>query len=621
MRFRKFFILYIFIVFFSCPFSVFAQNPNSPPSQYKDAASELRIPTEEQLFKDDPDPVVLSAQIAVRLKKIQKIIPLDYNEHVQKYITYNTDVKRKEHVSKMLGRAKKYFPIFEPILAKYGVPDEMKYLAVIESALNPFATSRVGATGPWQFMYSTGLRYNLNISKRVDERRDPYLACDAAARYLKEMYDLYGSWQLAIASYNCGAGNVNKAIKKAGGSMNFWDIRPYLPAETRAYVPIYIAMVYTMMYSNKYNIMPLNMDRENTQRVTARQKLTVVDIEKALNIPQQVIIDENPSLLTTTIPSDFILNLPESKILAFNQMQDSLYLVAQNRLLEQKLVVPNVVIPECTPEELAAENCNDEVAVKDDFSTKPIIKNNKTTTVKPETPTAKEDQSIYQKIKNAFTTSTKENATSTEKTVKTNPTPKSTSSKDDWKTIPTVTANSKETKIKLVLKEDDNNYKTIAYAVKKGDNLGNIASWFHCNVKEIRRWNGISGNYIKPNDELLIYIHKDDYKKFVRFNYLSSNIKDKLSAQITTYEEANNVAKAKEQKANAPIIDKINPVKILSKKDCFEKHTIKSGENLWTIAQKYDDVTVQDLMQWNNFKKTPTLHKGDIINVRKIKCK
>lgn len=625
MRFSKFFTLYILIVFFSYSFSVKAQTQNSPPSQYKDAASELRIPTEEQLFKDDPDPVVMSAQIAVRLKKIQQIIPLDYNEHVQKYITYNTDIKRKEHVSKMLGRAKKYFPIFEPILAKYGVPDEMKYLAVIESALNPFATSRVGATGPWQFMYSTGLRYNLNISKRVDERRDPYLACDAAARYLKEMYDVYGSWQLAIASYNCGAGNVNRAIKKAGGSMNFWDIRPYLPAETRAYVPIYIAMVYTMKYANKFNITPLIIDRENTQRVTARQKLTISDIEKALNIPRQIIIDENPSLLTTTIPPDFILNLPASKITAFNQLQDSLYLAAQNELNEQKLVLPSVIIPECTPEELVVQNCVDEISYKDDFSTKPIIKDNKTSTSKADNNATKEDASLYQKIKNVFTTTNKDENKPVENTVKTKPT-KTTSSKEEWKSIPVVDVKkTQETtvpiKTKVLLKEDDNNYKTIAYAVKKGDNLGNIASWFHCNVKDIKRWNGLIGNYIKTNDELLIYIHKNDYKKFVRFNYLSSNIKDKLSAQITTYEEANNLAKAKDQDAKTPIIDKINPVKILSKKDCYQKHTIKSGETLWTIAQKYDDVTVQDLMQWNGFKKTPILHKGDIIKVRKIKCK
>jgi membrane-bound lytic murein transglycosylase D len=619
MRLSTFFLLYIYIVVFSSSFSVNAQN--SPPSQYKDAPGELRFPTEEQLFKDDPDPVVLSAQIAVRLKKIQRTISLDYNEHVQKYISYNLNPARKEHVEKMLARSKKFFPVFEPILAKYGVPDEMKYLAVIESALNPFATSRMGATGPWQFMYSTGLRYNLNISKRVDERRDPYLACDAASRYLKEMYDFYGSWQLAIASYNCGAGNVNRAIKKAGGSKNFWDIRMYLPAETRAYVPIYIAMVYTMKYAEKYKIYPLKLEKEETQRVTARQKLTVTDLERALEIPRQVIIDENPSLLTTIIPEDFILNLPSSKIIAFNQMQDSLYLAAQNANAEQKLNIPNVIIPDCPSID---DNCTEPLAKNEDFSGKPIVKNN---LPKTENNIPEEDESFYQKVKNVFTSSDKkeEDKTIANKSISTK-----TKTFDDWKKIPVAVepkTNPKNTEPSAKesnsgqLKEDNSAYKTIAYSVKKNDNLGNIASWFHCNVKEIKRWNNLNGNNINIGDELLIYVHKNDLKKFVRFNYLSNNVKDDLSRKITTQEEANEAEKAKEQNDKTPLIDKINPVKILSKKECFQYYKIKEGENLWTIAQKYDEVTVQDLMLWNGFKKTPVLHKGDEIKVRKIKCK
>lgn len=581
MRLQKITSLYILFVFFSFTYTALGQT--SPPSQYKDASDELVIPTEEQLFKNDPDPVVMSAQIAVRLKKIQQTIPLDYNEHVQKYITYNTDAKRKEHVAKMLGRSKKFFPIFEPILAKYGIPDEMKYLAVVESALNPFAVSRAGASGPWQFMYSTALRYELNISKRVDERRDPYAACEAAAKYLKEMYNFYGSWQLAIASYNCGAGNVNRAIKKAGGSTSFWDIRAYLPAETRAYVPSFIAIVYAMKYAGKYGISPLIVERENTQRVTVRQKITVNDLESLLNIPRQTIIDENPSLLTTFIPPDFTLNLPSSKIFSFNQLQDSLYQKALCELEDQKLIVPSIIRPTNSPKETSGD---DVTPVNDNSAGNTVSKN--TTTSKSKT-------------------------------------------KEEWKEIPVITDVKKspqkntETAVKKgsenTLKEDDNNYKTIAYKVKKGDNLGNIAGWFHCNVKEIRRWNDLSGNNINVNDELLIYVHKNDLKKFVRFNYLSKNIKDELSGKITTQEEKDVDTKTKEQKAQTPLIDKINPVKILSKKDCFQTHKIKEGETLWSVAQKYDEATVQDLMQWNGFKKTPILHKGDLIKVKKIACK
>ncbi len=572
----------IFILFILCGLNFGLKAQTSPPSQYKDVSSELEIPTEEQLFKNDPDPVVMSAQIAVRLKKIQQTIPLDYNEHVQKYISYNTNEKRKPHVAKMLGRAKKYFPIFEPILSQYGIPDEMKYLAVVESALNPFAVSRMGASGPWQFMYSTALRYNLNISKRVDERRDPYFACDAAARYLKEMYNLYGSWHLSIASYNCGAGNVNRAIKKAGGSKNFWDIQAYLPAETRAYVPSFIAAVYAMKYASQYGVSPLTIERENTQRVTARQKLTVNDLETVLQIPRQVIIDENPSLLTTFIPPDFILNLPSSKIMSFNQLQDSLYQKAICELEDQKLIVP-IIIKSTSSPKASKEDYDDIALVEKENKSMP-----KSTTTKPnDAPIAGAKKPVVKEE---------------------NPIQKNT------KIVTKPTAS-------VVLKEDDNNYKTIAYTVKTGDNLGYIASWFHCNVKEIRRWNNLDGNYIDMNDELLLYVHKNDMKKFVRFNYLSKNIKDDLSAKITTQEETDVATKTKEQKEQTPLIDKINPVKILSKKDCFQTYKIKDGENLWTIAQKYDEVTVQDLMQWNNFKKTPILHKGDELKVRKIACK
>ncbi|MFN8237185.1 MAG: transglycosylase SLT domain-containing protein [Chitinophagales bacterium] len=628
-------ILPIFLSFVLCLSFLSGKAQASPPSQYKDASSDLVIPTEEQLLKDDPDPIVLSAQIAVRLKKIQHIIPLDYNEHVQTYISYNT--KRKTHISKMLGRAKKFFPVFESILSEYGVPDEMKYLAVVESALNPFAVSPKGASGPWQFMYSTALRYNLNISKRVDERRDPYRACEGAARYLKEMYDLYGNWHLAIASYNCGAGNVNRAIQKAGGSKNFWDIRPFLPAETRAYVPSFIATVYAMKYAQQYGITPLSIEREPTQRVTVREKITVTDLENLLNIPRQVIIDENPSLLTTLIPADFTLNLPASKIISFNQYQDSLYVKAEDVTTAQKLVVPKVVKPESSPKEMSATACIDEQqpASKEDFSTQPVVKGQKPTAQKNTVVDKKEEEStsLYQKLKSKLlkpkeekvtvsNTDTKEQKKNKENTREKTP---ASSKKQETKGEKTKTGEKAVKSVKIsvpeFIKEDDDNYRVVVYTVKDGDNLGYIASWFHCKVKEIRRWNELNGNFIDVHDELLIYVHRNDYNKFVRFNYLSNRLKDLLSQRIQTQEEADAITNKQLASDSTPLVDKINPVKILSKrKDCFEMYTIRSGENLWTIAQKYDDVSVQDLMQWNGYKKTPILHKGDEIKVQRIEC-
>ncbi len=676
--------VYLLIIAFAL--NSYANAQNSSTSQYKDASSELVIPTEEQLIKNDPDPVVMSAQIAVRLKKIQQTIPLDYNEHVQKFISYNT--KRKEHVSKVLGRSKKFFPIFEAIFAQNGIPEEMKYLAVVESALNPFAVSPKGASGLWQFMYSTGLRYNLNISKRVDERRDPYKGCEAAARYLKEMYNLYGNWLLAIASYNCGDGNVNKAIRKAGGSHNFWDIRQYLPAETRAYVPSFIAIVYAMKYAKQFGISPQIIDREITQRVTVRQKITVGDLENIIGIPRQIIIDENPSLLTTLVPADFTLNIPASKAVVFNQYQDSLYTNAQNVTIAQKLEVPKVIRPSSAPKESpVTENCDEPIASATDFSNKPIVKKNNeklTITKQHENPEVQDDASIFQKIKNKFTP-TKTQSVEKPVATKENKSEKKDKKKDDFLDVPTVvvkkgtkktteektkpeintkkidknekvnkndksnpktqekpqekkpekqtekviikaqqadTSSKKRIKVPEIIKEDDDNYRVAIYTVKNGDNLGYIANWFHVKVKDIRRWNELNGNFIDVEDELLIYVHNNDYKKFVRFDYLSNRLKDILSSRIQTQEEIEAIAFKEAQNDSIPIIDKINPVKIISKnKNCYETYKIKDGENLWTIAQKYDDVTVQDLMQWNGFSKTPLLHKGDEIKVRKIECK
>ncbi len=190
-----------------------------------------------------------------RLDSIQKQIPLNYNEYVQSYIDIYTAPRRKEVMSKIIGLSKYYFPIYEKAFREAGIPEEIKYLSVVESALNPNAVSRVGATGPWQFMFATARLYGLKMDNYVDERKDPVQASYATARYLKDAYNDFGDWLLAIASYNCGKGNVVRAMQRSGGN-DFWSIRNYLPAETRGYVPAYIAIAYVMTYFKKHQIVP-----------------------------------------------------------------------------------------------------------------------------------------------------------------------------------------------------------------------------------------------------------------------------------------------------------------------------------------------------------------------------
>jgi membrane-bound lytic murein transglycosylase D len=188
-----------------------------------------------------------------RLDSLQKQVPLTYNEYVQSYINLYV-YKRRPLIERLLGEGQYYFPIFEKVLIEAGIPAELKYLPIIESALNPFAVSRVGATGPWQFMYGTGKDYGLQINSRLDERRDPYRSTQAAAHYFKDMYQRYGDWLLVIASYNCGKGNIDKAIRRAGGVKDFWQIQKYLPRETRTYVPAFIAATYMMSFAWQHGL-------------------------------------------------------------------------------------------------------------------------------------------------------------------------------------------------------------------------------------------------------------------------------------------------------------------------------------------------------------------------------
>jgi membrane-bound lytic murein transglycosylase D len=229
-----------------------------------------------------------------RLDSIKKDIPLDYNEYVQNYIDIYT--RNRDEMGHVLGLAKYYFPIYEKAFHDAGIPDEIKYLSIVESKLDPFAVSRVGATGPWQFMFTTGKLYGLSIDDYVDDRRDPIQASYAAAAYLKDAYQEFGDWLLAIASYNCGKSNVEHAIEKAGGANDFWSIRQYLPAETRGYVPAFIAVAYVMNYYSKHNIIPQACNFSmKTDTVLVNKYVSLSTVSQVLNIDVKDLANLNPA--------------------------------------------------------------------------------------------------------------------------------------------------------------------------------------------------------------------------------------------------------------------------------------------------------------------------------------
>lgn len=265
---------------------------------------------------------------AQRLKTIPALISLHYNQHVRKYIEYYT-VRRREVLSRLIAQAEHYFPLFEPVLDKYNLPLELKYLPVIESALNPNAVSRAGATGLWQFMYSTGKLYGLKVSSYVDERRDPLRATEAAARLMANLYQRYGDWLLVLAAYNCGPGNVNRAIKKAGGKEDFWLIYDYLPRETRNYVPLYVAAVYALNFYEKHNVCPAENTLPRADTVSVKKTLKFSQIAEVIDMPVEQIALLNPQFKRRIVPANskksYVLRLPPSKVLDFIALEDSIY--------------------------------------------------------------------------------------------------------------------------------------------------------------------------------------------------------------------------------------------------------------------------------------------------------
>ena len=278
---------------------------------------------------DEDIDVVLNDSVYIeRLSRLPRVIELTYNKEIRKCIELYV-VRRKGLLRYILGMADFYFPMIEQTLNAHGLPIELKYLAVVESGLNPEALSRVGASGMWQFMLPTGRSCGLEINSLLDERRDPLKSTEAACKYFSEMYDVYQDWHLVLASYNCGPGNVNRAIRRAGGKRSFWDIYPYLPRETRMYVPLFIAVNYAMNYHCEHNICPVGSDRPAVMdTVMVNKMLHFKQISEVLSIDMEQLKLLNPQYTRDIIPGNVkpqVLNLPLDQTYAFVENEDTIY--------------------------------------------------------------------------------------------------------------------------------------------------------------------------------------------------------------------------------------------------------------------------------------------------------
>jgi membrane-bound lytic murein transglycosylase D len=285
-----------------------------------------------------------------RLRLLDEKTPfnISYNPSLERVIVHFLTYKRGL-MERMLGMSQYYFPLFEQTLDQYNLPLEIKYLAIVESALNPRARSRVGATGLWQFMYTTGRMYDLQVSSYVDERSDPERSTDAAARYLSKLYELFGDWDLALAAYNSGPGNVNKAIRRSGGYENYWNLRPFLPRETAGYVPAFLATMYLFEYAEAHGLTPAEVREPFFETDTLRVKSTITfeQVSKYTGVPREEIEALNPSYKLGIIPGitgkEYTLRLPRRSIGVFVNNEQAIYARVQEELASRENPLPQYV--------------------------------------------------------------------------------------------------------------------------------------------------------------------------------------------------------------------------------------------------------------------------------------
>ncbi len=469
---------------------------------FKSTDVAVNMPDNKLKIKEVSDSVLIA-----RLNAIPSLIELPFNEIIRRYIEVYT---RRKSAPVLLGLANYYFPMFEEILDKNDLPLELKYLPIIESALNPRAVSRAGATGLWQFMYSTGKMYQMEINSYVDERRDPYSASVAAAKFLSNLYEVYKDWTLVIAAYNCGPGNVNKAIRRANGKHDYWDIYPYLPRETRNYVPAFIGAAYMFNYYDKHNITPIDIEMPvMTDTVMISKKLHLEQVATVLNINLERLRDLNPQYKKDIIPStgdDYPLRLPFEKSMEFIDLEDSIYNYKDSIYFNPKRIV-------ITPRKYRKNSKNYYYAPK---YNPPSIAN----------------------------------------------------------------------KTKLI------------YTVKSGDNLGFISDWYKVKIADIKFWNQMRSSRIKVGQKLAIYVPNKKVYVYKKINTLSFEQKNKVAYKSTAKKGVNQSFKYD---------------------DKYTYYKIRKGDNLWTIARKFDGVSNNDIIKINNFSSSDVrkLKPGKVIKIKK----
>jgi len=491
----------------------------------------------------------------LRLMDEKSPFNIEYNVGLENLI--KSFLKNRKHsFERLMGISQYYFPMFEEAMARYNVPLEIKYLAIVESALNPKAVSRVGATGLWQFMYETGKQYKLNVNSYVDERSDALKASDAAARYMMNMYNIFGDWELVLASYNSGAGNVSKAIRRSGGHQNFWNIKKHLPRETQGYVPAFLATMYIFEYHKEHGIVPNKAVARHfaTDTIGIKTKMSFKQISDLLDIPVSEIEFLNPSYKMKVVPyitnEMHFLRLPKDKVAIFTSNEDKMY--AYVNYEESKRERPFTSKPRVKIVKDSISGNDVEEAVAETNTTMKRVSKTKIHTVKrgdnlsdiaDKYNVAMSDLKKWNNIKgNSIQSGRKLKIMTSERIAVVEKIEK----KQPAKVIPT------EVKPEIVTE------KAVAvseYVVKAGDNLTKIAKENKLYVADLKKWNNLKDSNVKLGDKL------------------------RLSAP--------------EEIASAEV-----PAEVKNTTETI-LYTVKKGDNLSLIADK-NKVTVADLKQWND---------------------
>jgi membrane-bound lytic murein transglycosylase D len=526
-------------------------------------------------YSDNDIPTFSDSVYFERIAQMNDQSPFEfvYNAEVKKFIELY-GVRKRKLTARILGLAQIYFPLFEEQLDKYNMPLELKYLAVIESALNPIANSPAGAKGLWQFMYGTGKVYGLKVSTYVDDRFDPYKSTIAACEHLTDLYDIYGSWSLALAAYNSGAGNVNKAIRRSGGIKNFWAIKKYLPKETASYVPAFIAASYVITYANEHKIFPVDPGilYYEVDTVTVCNPLSFDQISEMLNIPMDEIVFLNPSFKHRLIPANaenqYKLRLRKKYIGNFINNEVALYAYRTKEGMASDSLA-QLVYNNYRESELYTVKSGETVssiAKKFNMTTGELKSLNglKKNTIKP-----KKKILVYTK-----STRNKSQAAAGTSTYVPQAVPRDTAAKA---ISPNQHSEPDVTKTANAPAQAEGVQKTI-HVVKSGENLGIIARKYNCTSGDLVKWNNLGSEKILVGQKLRI---------------VSTGSASSAGAKPEPGTKPKTTASASSQ-----------------------SYIVQAGDNLWEIADKFE-VTVSQLKSANNLKNNSRLKPGQKIKIPK----